>query len=546
MEKSFAEQLLQMYEDTEERFHFAVRIKTGDLYWSSVGRALLGTTNGTKADAGTFFQTRLRAGEYVSALEIGRKELESTGCMRDILCRIQKEDGTQISMMMDCETVTDPETGEAYYIGSLSRSDGTAEVNDVTGLYSQEKFRRDLRLRKKNGIRAGYLILGVQRFPEINSLYGYEFGTRLLQQIGLLLLDFTAERNLFLYHTGGVRFVLAFQQTVTKQHLRMAYEELRQRFRNGIAAEGITVSLEIGGGALIPTDEMDENEIAYELKRTLDESKRQGSGGLRIAGQEDVEKSRARLQLAKDLRRSILNDCSGFYIVFQPIVDAKTDRVTAAEALTRWNREPYGNVPPGVFIPLLENDPIFLELGQWILKTSLREANDMNRQYPGIVINVNLSYMQLVQENFANTLYSVVEESGFPADQICLELTERCRILDMDFLRKILTDFRSHGMKIAIDDFGTGFSSLAVLREVPVDTIKIDRSFILNIEESRADQEMIRSIVSLASGYGKKVCVEGVETENVRDVLVSLKADEFQGYYFGKPKRVQEIVSEAE
>lgn len=546
MEKSFAEQLLQMYEDTEERFHFAVRIKTGDLYWSSVGRALLGTTNGTKADAGTFFQTRLRAGEYVSALEIGRKELESTGCMRDILCRIQKEDGTQISMMMDCETVTDPETGEAYYIGSLSRSDGTAEVNDVTGLYSQEKFRRDLRLRKKNGIRAGYLILGVQRFPEINSLYGYEFGTRLLQQIGLLLLDFTAERNLFLYHTGGVRFVLAFQQTVTKQHLRMAYEELRQRFRNGIAAEGITVSLEIGGGALIPTDEMDENEIAYELKRTLDESKRQGSGGLRIAGQEDVEKSRARLQLAKDLRRSILNDCSGFYIVFQPIVDAKTDRVTAAEALTRWNREPYGNVPPGVFIPLLENDPIFLELGQWILKTSLREANDMNRQYPGIVINVNLSYMQLVQENFANTLYSVVEESGFPADQICLELTERCRILDMDFLRKILTDFRSHGMKIAIDDFGTGFSSLAVLREVPVDTIKIDRSFILNIEESRADQEMIRSIVSLASGYGKKVCVEGVETENVRDVLVSLKADEFQGYYFGKPKRVQEIVGEAE
>ena len=535
-----------MYEDTEERFHFAVRIKTGDLYWSSVGRALLGTTNGTKADAGTFFQTRLRAGEYVSALEIGRKELESTGCMRDILCRIQKEDGTQISMMMDCETVTDPETGEAYYIGSLSRSDGTAEVNDVTGLYSQEKFRRDLRLRKKNGIRAGYLILGVQRFPEINSLYGYEFGTRLLQQIGLLLLDFTAERNLFLYHTGGVRFVLAFQQTVTKQHLRMAYEELRQRFRNGIAAEGITVSLEIGGGALIPTDEMDENEIAYELKRTLDESKRQGSGGLRIAGQEDVEKSRARLQLAKDLRRSILNDCSGFYIVFQPIVDAKTDRVTAAEALTRWNREPYGNVPPGVFIPLLENDPIFLELGQWILKTSLREANDMNRQYPGIVINVNLSYMQLVQENFANTLYSVVEESGFPADQICLELTERCRILDMDFLRKILTDFRSHGMKIAIDDFGTGFSSLAVLREVPVDTIKIDRSFILNIEESRADQEMIRSIVSLASGYGKKVCVEGVETENVRDVLVSLKADEFQGYYFGKPKRVQEIVGEAE
>ena len=198
-------------------------------------------------------------------------------------------------------------------------------------------------------------------------------------------------------------------------------------------------------------------------------------------------------------------------------------------------------VPPDQFIPVLESDPLFPELGEWIIRESVLAAKQILTAYPGFVINVNLSYSQLEKPDFVDMVFRILNEVGFPAGHLCLEVTERCRLLDTELLKNAAVNLKSRGILVALDDFGTGFSSVGILKEIPFDTIKIDRSFVLKIEESETDRKLIRSVTDLASIFGSKVCVEGVETAGMRDILRSFHVGSFQGYYYAKPLPPEEI-----
>ena len=154
---------------------------------------------------------------------------------------------------------------------------------------------------------------------------------------------------------------------------------------------------------------------------------------------------------------------------------------------------------------------------------------------PDFVINVNLSYTQLEQEGFVGDVLQLIEETGFPPGNLCLEITERCRLLDLDMLAGIVAVLRNNGVRIALDDFATGFSSLGVLRAFAVDTVKIDRSFVRNIERSEADRNTVRFISDIATGFKADVCVEGVENSNMRDWLNKYNVSRLQGYHYSKP-----------
>ena len=232
----------------------------------------------------------------------------------------------------------------------------------------------------------------------------------------------------------------------------------------------------------------------------------------------------------------------GFYLLYQPVVDAKTEKLIGAEALLRWKNDKYGMVPPDQFIPLLESDPLFPELGEWIIREALIVAKRILKKNPDFVININLSYTQLEKIDFVDMVFRVLDDIGYPPEHICFEVTERCRLLDIDLLKNVIASLKSRGILVALDDFGTGFSSIGIVKELPFDIIKIDRGFVMRIEEDEVERELIKYFAGFASLFGAKVCVEGIETEGMRDILQKYHVESFQGYYYAKPLQADEIV----
>ena len=232
----------------------------------------------------------------------------------------------------------------------------------------------------------------------------------------------------------------------------------------------------------------------------------------------------------------------GFYLLFQPIVDAKTERLVGSEALLRWKDDRFGTVPPDQFIPILESDPLFPELGAWILRESILAAKQILNQHPEFIINVNLSYSQLEKPDFADMVLDILNDLGYPPEHLCLEVTERCRLLDLDLLKNVVVRLKASGILIALDDFGTGFSSVGILKEIPVDIIKIDRSFVQMIEKNDIEKKIVRKIADLASLFRAKVCVEGIETGGMRDILKNYHVESFQGYYYAKPLALDQLL----
>ena len=211
------------------------------------------------------------------------------------------------------------------------------------------------------------------------------------------------------------------------------------------------------------------------------------------------------------------------------------------EALLRWNKEPFGEVSPAVFIPLLENDVLFFELGNWILRETMTEGKKIIEQHPNFILNINLSYTQLERSEFRGTIVRLLQETDFPPQNLCLELTERCRLLDLNFLRNEIIFLKSFRIKIALDDFGTGFSSLNLLRELPVDLIKIDRAFIKDIQTNTADQAIVKSVLDCAKLMEIPVCVEGIEDKNLESYMNHYPASSYQGYLYSKPIKIDQF-----
>ena len=248
------------------------------------------------------------------------------------------------------------------------------------------------------------------------------------------------------------------------------------------------------------------------------------------------------LALANAVRRSIGAGCSGFFLLYHPIVNAKTCALEGAEALLRWKDPECGLVPPEQFVPIIENDPAFIVLGEWILRKAMTEARPLLKLHLEFTLNVNLAYAQLEQQSFASMVKRLLEETGFPPQNLCLEITERCRLMDISMLASVLQELRSIGIRFAIDDFGTGYSSMEVLNQLEFDVIKIDKAFVDHIAQSEKSAKLVTIINELAQVCGAIACAEGVETAEQYQIVKACGVHSIQGYYFSEPVSVEEIV----
>lgn len=458
----------------------------------------------------------------------------------DMEYRARSREGSYVVCRCKGKMIRDEDGIPAYFAGVISNHGIIDNIDPATNLYNLYEFMHALQLIRENKKNAMVLMIGIKHFADINDVYGYPFGNAVLKEFAAQLMAMCKRKGM-VYRMDGAKFAFC-TDSMCREELEALYGLIQDMAKKNVFIEQNHVTLVICGGAVSIRDfDIDENSIYSGARFALERSKNEKHGELIFFENETLRDNKRSLQLLDTLRKSILNKCEDFYLCYQPVVDAKTGKITGMEALVRWHNDSFGEVSPGIFIPLLENDVLFFELGNWILKEAMTEGKKIVEQNPKFVLNVNLAYTQLERSEFRNCLIRLLEETGFPPQNLCLELTERCRLLNMSFLYNEIVFLKSYNIKIALDDFETGFSALNLLRELPVDLIKIDRSFVSEIETNRADQAIVKSVLDCAQLLEIPVCVEGIENKQLESYMNHYPASTYQGYLYSRPIRIEQF-----
>ena len=379
---------------------------------------------------------------------------------------------------------------------------------------------------------AAVMLLDLDRFKEVNDTLGHESGDKLLQQIALRLVELLGDRGT-ICRLGGDEFAILLP---TLEHIGEAGElagrvlaALEQPFSVG------DMKLEVGGSigvALAPVDGDTSTALLQRADVAMYAAKENRSGWELYAKEHDRYSPR-RLSLAADLRHAV--ERGELTLHYQPKAELESGRITGVEALVRWNHPEYGMIPPDDFIPLAEHTGLIRPLTTWVLNEAVRQVALWNSAGMRLNVAVNLSVRSLMDGGLPDEVATALESQSLDATALVLEITESTIMADPNRAIAILTRLSDHGVSLAIDDFGTGYSSLAYLKRLPVDEVKVDRSFVMNMATDNDDAVIVRSTVDLARNLGLRVVAEGVEDAASWDHLRGLGCDAVQGYYLAKP-----------
>ncbi|MCR4673768.1 MAG: GGDEF domain-containing phosphodiesterase [Lachnospiraceae bacterium] len=434
------------------------------------------------------------------------------------------------------------ESGPKYMTGSILNHEVNYSVDPTTGLYNRSMLMKAITEKCENKTPFHLFIVGIRNFFEINSSHGYLFGNKVLKAIAEYAI--TMRSTGMLYRVEGTKYVyLTNKEDASEEELKAVFREYSDHLGDELIVDGRHLTVDVNGANLTVNNfNIDTNSIYNSALYVLQKAKEDNLQELLLVDENYFVENERHLKLLNEIRNSVAEGCRGFFLLYQPIIDVNTKKITGAEALIRW-RDKEGNViPPNDFIPWLEQDPIYYELGVWILQRVMQETKGILKLKPGFVVNVNLAYPQIQRGEFVSHLREIIEEEEFPTKNIKLELTERCRLLNVNNLRNTMIQIKTLGIDTALDDFGTGYSALNLLVDLPIDQIKIDKSLVDGIEEDVNKQSLLRALTNSAYELGKAVCVEGVETGHMAIYLKeNFYITQFQGYYFSKPIEISKI-----
>ncbi len=417
--------------------------------------------------------------------------------------------------------------------------------DSLTGLGNrmlcQERLAIQLAQAKRSDQILGVLFLDLDRFKRINDTLGHSHGDELLKGVADRLVatvrqsDFIARGDLAdsISRLGGDEFTVVVSVPDVQDLAKVARRILAglvQPF--DLDGHEVVISGSIGITAF-PFDGDDVEVLLRNADAAMYHAKDQGRNNYQFYAETMNEVAMRRLILENKLRRGLEED--EFELHYQPKVEVPSGRLKGFEALVRWRDPEAGLVPPGVFIPIAEETGLIAPLGDWVLREACRQAVAWNDKGHAIPISVNLSVHQFRGGRLPGRILGMLEDSGADPALLELEITESTLMHDEDAVVRDLEILRERGIRIHIDDFGTGYSSFAYLRRLPVDTLKIDRSFVSGIADSEGDAALTASIISMGKALGLHIIAEGVETEEQCRLLASWKCDEIQGFYFGRP-----------
>lgn len=455
--------------------------------------------------------------------------------------RVRNRDGEYVVVTCTGQVFRDSLNQVDLLFCTLENHGIADNIDPVTNLYNVTEFWKHLdgHAQAKQDVTA--LVVGINNFNSINNTYGYTSGNRVLKLFADNLISIFGKVEK-VYRMDGSKFGLC-TVGLSEEEVKDLYENIRIMAKNKVIVDGIHVTLAVCGGTIHYNNPYDRETLRAGLMFAIRVSKRERQGELVGVDEDRLQEIEKYVGVMNAVRSSVQRDCEHFYMCYQPIMDAEDEKVIGAEALLRWRNDEFGEVPPGVFIPRLENDVCFFELGNWILETALTEAQSFVEINPEFLLNVNLAYPQIANAKFADSLVEILKKTNYPVKNLCLELTERCRFLDREYLKGLVGFIRSLGIQVALDDFGTGFSSLNLLSSLDVNTIKIDREFVTDIKENIANQAIVSAVTDCADALAVKVCVEGLENREMIDFMKKFKVQCYQGYYYSKPIPQDEFVN---
>lgn len=426
--------------------------------------------------------------------------------------------------------------------------DHAAYYDTLTGLPNRALFEDCLAqaLERDDGGSSALMFLDLDEFKKINELLGYQVGDRLLREVAERLYDCVGE-SVTVARLGGDEFALLVPRVAgPRDAVRIAYR-IRESFGPSFNVNGYELYLTASIGiSLSPGDGREAETLLRNAGAALRRAREHGGGVYEFYTAGMNAEALTRLSLESDLRRALERE--EFVLYYQPQYrlsaagDAGAMRISGAEALVRWRHPELGLIPPMEFIPLAEETGLIVPLGEWVLRTACaRNRSWQEAGFRPLRVGVNLSARQFQQRFLSESMVQVLSEAGLDPQWLELELTESSLVKDAVRAIETLGSLRELGVKIAVDDFGTGYSSLSYLIDLPIDTLKIDRSFVRDATTHPRRAALLKGIVTLAHDLRLSVTAEGVETAEQRDMLCRLGCDEIQGFLFNRPVPADEF-----
>lgn len=384
------------------------------------------------------------------------------------------------------------------------------------------------------------LYIDIDRWRFLSDMFGHHGSDELTRQIADRLL-FTIHPDDILTRVGSSEFIILLfdkRSTLAKQKAEKCIKAISKSFD----IDGTTIELTMSAGiSHYPKDTTSAEELVQYARLAVHESKRTGKNQIKEFKDESKHQILRTVEIEKALTHAL--DQNEFTIVYQPKVSLTKNRLEGVEALLRWNNLQLGNVSPNEFIPIVENTGLIHQIGNWVMRESCLAWVRWNKSGVNpFTLSVNVSPLQFAREDFVDSLQAILEETGMDPMFLELEVTESSILSYESSTREKLTQLHQYGILISLDDFGTGYSSFRQLRELPVQVLKIDRSFIVNLFTDRNQEAIVRSMIQLGHNLGMKVLMEGVETSDQLEWLLNEQCDYVQGFYFSRPLLEKDVV----
>jgi diguanylate cyclase (GGDEF)-like protein len=385
------------------------------------------------------------------------------------------------------------------------------------------------------------MFLDVDHFKRINDSLGHDAGDDLLKAIAERIRSATRTEDV-VSRFGGDEFciLISLHNYEEAEHLA---NRIMQKMKEPIALAGRNMVMTTSIGiSIFPQDGQTCDELLKHADLALYQSKGNGRNRLHFFSPNLKTKASLELQLEEELRNALLDD-QGLQVFYQPIVDVSTGQVAKLEALVRWQHPQHGLMTPDRFIQIAETNGLIADLDNWVLRRACRDLSRLTGDgLENLIIAVNCSVLNLTREDLIDDIQQALKQSNTPARRLELEVTENALMGNISNTIGLLKQIRCLGISLSIDDFGTGYSSLAYLKRLPLDTVKIDRSFIVDIPGSTQDMEIVQAIIVMAHTLHLKVVTEGVETTQQKDFLSKYGCDYLQGYLISRPQPLEQLL----
>ena len=421
---------------------------------------------------------------------------------------------------------------------SITREQYNAFHDNLTGLENRQCFLKVMSEYKKNQISFTLLLIDLNNFKQVNDALGHFYGDQLLSAVAKKL-NHELPEQCQLFRIGGDEFTLVWKND-TKLELEYIVNEIHELLSQPFSIQGYSLAVGASiGMSSFPKHTLNINDLLQQADIAMYVSKHRKIPFV-IYSDELNDGIQEKLTIADKLQKALAN--KEFKLYYQPIMRADNQSPHGAEVLIRWPQSDGSFIPPDKFIPIAEQSTIINEITYRVIHQCLSDLQVLQQQGFSGCLHVNLSAKDLHNDSLINFINGLISTSNLEPDKFVFEITESTMMTDVENAKIMMTRMTEFGFTFSIDDFGTGFSSLSLLRDLPISQIKIDRSFVIDMEKNNSNHSIVNSVIHLAKNLQCSVVAEGVENQEVTSQLQSMNCDYLQGYYFSKPMPLQDFI----